>query len=152
MSQRFHRPQRGITLVELLMALVICALVIGPLAAMLATSVQAGMQNDSRARLQQDLRFALDRIGSAARETPRKLLSPQNTALSSTAAQSVATSGARHHRPCRRRSKTRMSSNCEAMKAALFGADGGFLSRLNERFKTDKYAFSSGLFTGAHAS
>jgi uncharacterized membrane protein len=33
----------------------------------------------------------------------------------------------------------------EAMKAALFDVDGPFLSRLNERFRTEKYAFSSGL-------
>jgi hypothetical protein len=42
---------------------------------------------------------------------------PQNTMLSSTAAITVATSGARHQRPRRSRSNTPMSSSCEAMKA-----------------------------------
>lgn len=82
MRGQFGRRQGGITLVELLMALVICALVIGPLAAMLDTSVKSGMRTGDRAELQQDLRFALERISSAARETPLKPLAPQNTTLS----------------------------------------------------------------------
>ncbi|MCC2954872.1 prepilin-type N-terminal cleavage/methylation domain-containing protein [Massilia sp. IC2-477] len=82
MTRRTRRRQDGITLVELLMALVICALVIGPLTSMLSTSMQAGMQNSSKAVLQQDLRFALARISSAATDTPRKALAPQNTVLS----------------------------------------------------------------------
>jgi len=81
MMRRPCRRQDGITLVELLMALVICALVIGPLAAMLNTSVQAGAQNSKRAQLQQDLRFALERITRAAQDTPRKVLAPQATTL-----------------------------------------------------------------------
>lgn len=81
MRQRSCRRQGGITLVELLIALAICALVIGPLATMLNTSVLAGEQNGKRAQLRQDLRFALERISSAARDTPRKVLTPQATPL-----------------------------------------------------------------------
>lgn len=76
-----RRRQDGITLVELLMALMIAALVLAPLAAMLQTSVLAGTENAGRAALEQDLRFALERIGSEIRATPRRVLSPQNTAL-----------------------------------------------------------------------
>ncbi|VXC28465.1 PilW family protein [Massilia sp. 9I] len=79
MTLRRLPRQDGVTLIELLMALVIAALVIGPLAGMLDTSLRAGVQNNSRATLRQDLRFALERISSAARDTPRKVLAPQNT-------------------------------------------------------------------------
>ncbi|MNT90878.1 hypothetical protein D3C72_2318860 [compost metagenome] len=41
----------------------------------------------------------------------------QNTAVSSTAASSVATSGARHQVPWRRRLNTLMSSHCESKNA-----------------------------------
>ena len=81
MTQQSCRHQDGITLVELLIALVICALVIGPLATMLNTSVLAGDQNGKRTALRQDLRFALERLSSAARDTPRRVLSPQATTL-----------------------------------------------------------------------
>ncbi|MCC2972864.1 PilW family protein [Massilia sp. IC2-476] len=86
MRRPFHRRQGGITLVELLVALVICVMVIGPLASMLDTSVLAGSQNGTRAELRQDLRFALERISSAARDTPLKPLAPQNTTLADSGA------------------------------------------------------------------
>ena len=73
--------QHGVSLVGLLAALAITVLVMAPLLTMLDTSAAAGTENDGRARLEQDTRFALDRIGAAVRATPRVVLSPQNTAL-----------------------------------------------------------------------
>lgn len=82
MSCRAGRRQDGVTLVELLVALAIAALVMAPLLTMLGTSVNAGTENDVRLALEQDARFALERIAAEARATPRKTLSPENTALS----------------------------------------------------------------------
>lgn len=81
MISRHGRRQHGVTLVELLMALAIAALVLAPLATMLETSVRASTGNAGRAALEQDLRFALDRIGAEVRASARKPLTPQNTAL-----------------------------------------------------------------------
>lgn len=79
MTPRLRRRQGGVTLVELLMALAIAALVLAPLAAMLNSSVLAGTGNADRAALEQDLNFALERVAAAARATPRKVLNPQDT-------------------------------------------------------------------------
>lgn len=84
MTCRRSRCERGVTLVELLIALTIAVLVLAPLAGMLQTSVTAGAAHAGRARLEQDLRFALDRIAAEVQSAPRKVLSPQQTALADT--------------------------------------------------------------------
>lgn len=86
MSTQRVRRQHGVTLAELLVALAIAALVLAPLSALLRTSVLAGGAHAGRALLEQDLHFALDRIGNEIRATPRKVLSPQNTALTDSGA------------------------------------------------------------------
>jgi prepilin-type N-terminal cleavage/methylation domain-containing protein len=73
--------QEGLTLVELLVALAICALVLGPLASMLDTSMRVGARSAAHATLEQDLDFALERIAGAARATPRKAPGPGDAAL-----------------------------------------------------------------------
>lgn len=81
-----RRPQCGITLVELLVALAIAALVLAPLATMLDANVLAGTRQAGRVALEQDLYFALERVASAARDTPRKVLNPQDTVLADSGA------------------------------------------------------------------
>lgn len=81
MKRHPQRRQGGVTLVELLMALLICGLVLAPLAGMLDSSILAGTRQAGRVALEQDLDFALERIAGAVRATPRKVLSPQDSQL-----------------------------------------------------------------------
>lgn len=68
--------QRGVSLIELLLALAVTALMMAPLVAMLDTTVDAGALTGARRSLEQDAGFALDRIAMQVRATPRKRLDP----------------------------------------------------------------------------
>lgn len=64
----------GVTLIELLLALAISAIVMVPVLAMLNTSVAAGAHGGTRRTLEQDASFALDRIAAEVRATPQRKL------------------------------------------------------------------------------
>jgi type II secretory pathway pseudopilin PulG len=66
--------QRGISLVELLMALAVTALLMAPVVAMLDTSVDAGAAASNRRVIDQEVNFALERIATQVRATARKSL------------------------------------------------------------------------------
>lgn len=79
------RPGRigeaGVSMVELLLALAITAMLMAPLYAMLDTAVDSGAATGNRRPLQQELNFALERVAAQVRATPRKRLDP-NTLVS----------------------------------------------------------------------
>lgn len=76
MTQPKHARARGVTLIELLLALAISAMVMVPVVAMINTGVAAGAHTSTRLVLQQDANFALDRIAAQVRATPRRKLDP----------------------------------------------------------------------------
>jgi prepilin-type N-terminal cleavage/methylation domain-containing protein len=65
---------RGFTLIELLVALVLASLVMLGLARVVRSSGAAEADRDARAALAADAQFALDRMTSAVRNSPRLLL------------------------------------------------------------------------------
>jgi prepilin-type N-terminal cleavage/methylation domain-containing protein len=70
--------QRGVSLIELLLALAVTAMMMVPVVAMLDTTVDAGAMTSSRRSLEQDASFALDRIATQVRATQRKKLDPKS--------------------------------------------------------------------------
>jgi prepilin-type N-terminal cleavage/methylation domain-containing protein len=81
MTCRRKLSQRGISLIELLMALAVTALLMAPVVAMLDTSVDAGAAASNRRVIEQEVNFALERIAAQVRATSRKRLDP-NTLVS----------------------------------------------------------------------
>lgn len=62
--------QAGVTLVELLLGLAIAALLMAPLAALFQDAANASVGGRAALDLNQDLRFALDRIAATVTATP----------------------------------------------------------------------------------
>jgi prepilin-type N-terminal cleavage/methylation domain-containing protein len=90
---RHAAPQRGWTLVELLVALAISAALLAPLAGMFKNAADSGAATRAGLDMNSDARFALDRIAQrAAAQTPvavdaamsdaNPLLAPLSSALS----------------------------------------------------------------------
>lgn len=76
MTGRNRGYERGVSLVELLLALAVTAMMMVPVVTMLDTTVAAGAFTGTRRTLEQDASFALDRIATQVRATPRKTLAP----------------------------------------------------------------------------
>lgn len=75
--------QRGVSLVELLLALAVTAMLMAPVLSMLGTTASAGAATTSQRSLEQDANFALERIAARVRSTPRKRLDPNTLASDS---------------------------------------------------------------------
>jgi len=76
-------PQRGLTLLELLVGLAITALLMGSLVAMLVSASAAGDDGSERRDLQTQAQFALRRMALRIRQTPNALLPPKSDDASS---------------------------------------------------------------------
>ena len=76
MKRRHPAGQQGVSLIELLLALAVTAMLMAPVVTMLDNTVDAGVTTSNRRSLEQDVNFALERIAAQVRATPRKRLDP----------------------------------------------------------------------------
>lgn len=83
MRRPLFRRARGISLVELLLALAVAAIVLAPLAGLLRTNAAASSVAADRVALERDADFALERIAARVRATAPTLLAPQPVSSSS---------------------------------------------------------------------
>lgn len=83
MNGSAFRQARGISLVELLLALAVAAIVLAPLAGLLRTGAAASSVAADRVALERDADFALERIAARVRATAPVLLAPQSDSTSS---------------------------------------------------------------------
>lgn len=83
MPAGLSRRQRGYTLVELLVSMLIATLILAPLPMLVANALAAGAVNQSDYELQTQARFALDRITRQAGVTTHANLAPNASATTS---------------------------------------------------------------------
>jgi Tfp pilus assembly protein PilW len=76
MNRHPFSRSRGLSLVELLLALALAAMMLAPLAAMMLNMATASAAAADRTALARDADFALTRIAAAVRATPATLLTP----------------------------------------------------------------------------
>jgi len=76
MNRHAHSRSRGLSLVELLAALALAAIMLAPLAALTRNMAAASAAAADRTALARDADFALSRIAATVRATPPTLLAP----------------------------------------------------------------------------